>query len=176
MSIYTAFPGKHFSMCRLNMEIYFVDICNQSKHRKTLTRKNSKNKHRKTIKEKISSCTLFKQWGRYLNLTAKLTLSIPMFPGESRGNIGKEWVKKCKKMCLKQKRYKHYLFSSSLLKNVFPLCKCYKFFNLFYTTGLFLYSLKTLENQKLSDVFRMYRNKPGSRDCSKRRLSCDHLK
>ena len=159
-------------MCILNMEIYSVDIYIQSKHRKTLTRKNSKNKQRKSIKEKFRSCTLFTQWGRYLNLTVKLALSIPMFPGEWRGNIVKEWVKKCKKMCLKQKHYRGYLFSS----NIFPLCKCHKYFNSFYTTSLFLYSLKTLENQKLSDVFRRYRNKPVSWNWSKRRLSCNHLK
>ena len=31
---------------------------------------------------------------------------------------------------------------------------------MFHATGLFLYPLKTLENQMLSDVFRVYRKKP----------------
>ena len=33
-------------------------------------------------------------------------------------------------------------------------------FNPFYTTGIFLYPLKTLENERFSDVFRGYRKKP----------------
>ena len=35
-----------------------------------------------------------------------------------------------------------------------------KIVNQFHTYGLFLYLLKTLENQRFSDVFRDYRKKP----------------
>ena len=33
-------------------------------------------------------------------------------------------------------------------------------FNSFHATGLFLYPLKTSENQRFSDVFRGYRKRP----------------
>ena len=48
--------------------------------------------------------------------------------------------------------------------NAISNIKCYfvfaLFLNLFYATGLFLYPLKTSENQRFSDVFRGYRKKP----------------
>ena len=47
-------------------------------------------------------------------------------------------------------------------------------FNPFYATGLFLYPLKTSENQKFSDVFMGYRKRPwhemSSRDFAKEEL------
>ena len=45
------------------------------------------------------------------------------------------------------------------LVRIFPKKRLWKTFNRFHVTGLFLYPLKTSENQKFSDVCRVYRKK-----------------